>query len=404
MPGTELFGEEEKKEIMDVLETGILFRYNHDEQRKGIWKARTFEKELAAYHGVGFAHLTTSGTTADNLALAACGIGVGDEVIVPTFTFIAPVEAVLQAGAIPVFADIDETLCLSVASIRAAMTTKTKAVVVVHMCGAMAQIDEITGFCKKNDLILIEDTAQALGASYKGKMLGTFGKVAVYSFDFFKIVSAAEGGAIITDDKELYDIASQHADHGHTHIGSNRGAEPHHLIGTNFRISELHAAIGLAQFRKLPYILSRQRANKIKLEEFLSKFPQVSFRHIPDKDGDSATFLDFFLENEEMTRKILKEFDKQSVGYAYWYDNNYHYFKNWEHIKHLKSAARLGISMFTPPQDYATLQIPVSDKIMSRLVSLQIRITWTESEIKLLTERIERAFNDAFRKTVSGPK
>jgi 8-amino-3,8-dideoxy-alpha-D-manno-octulosonate transaminase len=399
MPGTELFGEEEKKEIMEVLETGILFRYNHDEQRSGIWKARTFEKELAEYHGVRFAHLTTSGTTADNLALAACGIGVGDEVIVPTFTFIAPVEAVLQAGAIPVFADIDETLCLSVAAIKAAMTPKTRAVVVVHMCGAMAQIDEITDFCSKNNLILIEDTAQALGASYKGKMLGTFGKVAVYSFDFFKIVSAAEGGAIITDDQELYDIASQHADHGHTHVGNNRGAEPHHIIGTNFRLSELHAAIGLAQFRKLPYILSHQRANKLKLEKSLSKYHQVSFRHIPDKNGDSATFLDFFLENEEMTRSVLKEFDKQSVSYAYWYDNNYHYFKNWEHIKHMKSAARLGISMFTPPQDYATLKIPASDKIMSRLVSIQIRITWTENEINLLTEKIERAFNDAFKRT-----
>src|SRR5512135_1462726 len=130
MPGNELFGKEEKKEIMDVLETGILFRYNHEELRNGHWKAMTFEKELAAYHGVRFAHLTTSGTTADNLALAACGIGVGDEVIVPTFTFIAPVEAVLHAGAIPVFADIDETLCLSVDTIKAAMTPKTKAVIV----------------------------------------------------------------------------------------------------------------------------------------------------------------------------------------------------------------------------------------------------------------------------------
>src|SRR5512146_1778328 len=122
MPGNELFGEEEKIEIMDVLETGILFRYNHDDLRNGHWKARTFEKELAAYHGVRFAHLTSIGTTADNLALAACGIGTGDEVIVPTFTFIAPVEGILQAGAIPVFADIDETLCLSAESIEAAIT------------------------------------------------------------------------------------------------------------------------------------------------------------------------------------------------------------------------------------------------------------------------------------------
>ncbi len=396
MPGTELFGAEEKKEIMDVLETGILFRYNFDQQRNGHWKARTFEQELAEYHGVRYAHLTSSGTTADNLAIAACGIGAGDEVIVPTFTFIAPVEAVLQAGAIPVFADIDETLCLSAETIEASITPKTKAVIVVHMCGAMAQIDKISEVCKKHKLILIEDTAQALGASFHGKMLGTFGKIAIYSFDFFKIVSAAEGGAIITDDPVLYDIATEHADHGHTHVGSNRGAEPHNIIGTNYRISELHAAIGLAQFRKLPYILEHQRANKLNLERFLTKWPGISFRKMPDKNGDSATFLDLLLDDETTARKVLKAFDKHGVGYAYWYDNNYHYFKNWNHIKQLKTAAKLAISFFKPPQDYSTLKVPVSDKIMSRLISIQIRITWTAEELNALKEKMEKAFNEVF--------
>jgi 8-amino-3,8-dideoxy-alpha-D-manno-octulosonate transaminase len=396
MPGTELFGAEEKKEIMDVLETGILFRYNHDQQRNGHWKAKSFEADLAQYHGVKYAHLTSSGTTADNLALASCGIGAGDEVIVPTFTFIAPVEAVLHAGAIPVFAEIDETLCLYPAGIEAVITPRTKAVMLVHMCGAMAQIDKIVEVCKKYNLILIEDTAQALGASFHGKPLGTFGKIAVYSFDFFKIVSAAEGGAIITDDQKLYEIASQHADHGHSHVGNNRGAEPHPLIGTNYRISELHAAIGLAQFRKLPYILEHQRKNKLRIEQTLSGFPQITFRKIPDKNGDSATFLDFFLQDEQTTRKVLKSFDKHGIGYAYWYDNNYHYFKNWEHIKQMKSAARLAISLFEPPQDYATLRIPQSDSIISRLISIQIRITWSEEEILNLTSKFEKAFSEVF--------
>ena len=179
------------------------------------------------------------------------------------FTFIAPVEAVLNAGAIPVFADIDETLCLSVESIETVLTPRTKAVMLVHMCGAMARVDEIADLCDKRGLILIEDTAQALGASFNGKLLGTFGKISVYSFDFFKIVTAAEGGAILTDDPEIYETASQHADHGHTHKGNNRGAEPHNIMGTNYRISELHAAVGLAQFRKLPYILDRQRHNAL---------------------------------------------------------------------------------------------------------------------------------------------
>ena len=132
---------------------------------------------------------------------------------------------------------------------------------------------------------------------------------------------------------------------------------------------------------------------------FLSRFPQITFRHLPDRNGDSATFLDFFLENEETTRRVLKEFDKQGVGYAYWFDNNYHYFKNWEHVKHLKTAAKLPVTLFTPPQDYATLKIPKSDSIMSRLISIQIRITWTDAEIKALTGKMEKALNEAFGKT-----
>lgn len=396
MPGTELFGAEERKEVMDVLETGILFRYNHDQQRKGHWKAKTFENELARYHGARFAHLTSSGTTADNLALAACGIGAGDEVIVPTFTFVAPVEAVLQAGAIPVFADIDETLCLSVASIEAAITPRTRAVILVHMCGSMARVDKISELCRSRKIILIEDTAQALGASFNGKMLGTFGQIAIYSFDFFKIVCAGEGGAIITDDPALYALASQYADHGHCHEGDNRGAEPHHIFGTNFRISELHAAIGLAQFRKLDFILKHQRDNKAKLEKFFSGYPLVTFRTIPDKKGDSATFLDFFLEDEATARNVIKAFDSNGVGYAYWYDNNYHYFKNWQHIRNLSTPAKLAISLFNPPQDYAALKIPKSDSIISRLISIQIRITWTDDEINSLTERIANAFKEVF--------
>jgi 8-amino-3,8-dideoxy-alpha-D-manno-octulosonate transaminase len=397
MPGTELFGAEEKKEIMDVLETGILFRYNHDQQRNGHWKAKSFENDLARYHGVRYAHLTSSGTTADNLALACCGIGVGDEVIVPPFTFIAPIEAVLQAGAIPVFAEIDETLCLYPGSIEAVITPRTKAVLLVHMCGAMAQIDKIVDVCQKHNLILIEDTAQALGATFRNKPLGTFGKIAIYSFDFFKIVSAAEGGAILTDDPALYEIATQHADHGHSHVGNNRGMEPHPIIGTNYRISELHAAVGLAQFRKLPFILERQRANKSKLEQTFAKFPQISFRKFPDKQGDSATFLDFFLNDELTARKVLKVFDKYGIGYAYWYDNNYHYFKNWEHIKQMKTAAKLAISLFKQPQDYTKLLIPQSDSVISRLISLQIRITWTEEEMQNLAVKIEKALNEVFQ-------
>src|SRR6201996_8752476 len=225
MAGTELFGSEERKEVNDVLETGILFRYNHDAQRNNIWKARDFENEVKKITGASFAHAVSSGSTAVTTALAAAGVGAGDEVIVPPFTFIATIEAVLFLGALPVFAEIDETLCLSAEGIEAAITSKTKAVCLVHMCGGMADMDSLLPVIKKHNLILVEDAGQSFGSSYKGTRTGLFGKTGCYSFDFFKIATAGEGGVLVTNDEQAYKYADSYSDHGHDHIGNNRGME-----------------------------------------------------------------------------------------------------------------------------------------------------------------------------------
>lgn len=393
MPGTELFGEEEKKEVLDVLETGVLFRYNHDELRNGHWKAKTFEKEFAEFHGVKYAHMCSSGTTADDISLASIGIGAGDHVIVPPFTYIAPVESILKIGAIPIFAEIDETLNLSPEGIKAAITPQTKAVMLIHMCGSMAKLAEIIDICKEHNLLLIEDTAQALGGTYKGKPLGSYGDVACFSFDFFKIITAGEGGCVITNNEAFYNNAHQYSDHGHDHIGDNRGAEKHPILGTNYRISELHAAIGLAQFRKIDHILERQRANKKVLWETISKFSQIQMREIPDTEGDSATFISFFLPSEELAIQAEKAFAEEGVGAAYWYNNNFHYFKNWEHLHEMKTPFKLASSDYETPQDYKTLDLPKSNDLMSRMFSIQVRVTWTEEELNALCTKIENALN-----------
>ncbi|MGQ1786967.1 MULTISPECIES: DegT/DnrJ/EryC1/StrS family aminotransferase [unclassified Saccharicrinis] len=390
MPGTELFGKEEREQVMEVLETGILFRYNHDAQRKGIWKAKEFEKEFADYHGAKYCHMVTSGTAADAVSLASVGVGAGDEVIVPPFTFIAPIEAVVNCGAVPVFAEIDETLCLSAASIEAAITPKTKAVMLIHMVGAMAQIDEIVDVCNKHNIILIEDTAQALGGSYKGKMLGTFGKVACYSFDFFKLITAGEGGAVLTNDECVYNTAHTWSDHGHSHIGNNRGAEEHPILGTNYRISELHAAVGLAQFRKIDYILERLRANKKVLKDYLKKFPQVVFRNVPDEDGDSATVLNFFLPTQEEAKKACADLGAEGVAAAYWYDNNYHFIKNWGHLTEYKVAAPVGMQFLDKPQDYTKLDLPKSYDLIGRLVSVNMNIKTTPEQLEAICKAFDK--------------
>lgn len=389
MPGTELFGPEEKKEVNDVLETGILFRYNHDAQRNNIWKAREFENEVKKITGAKYAHAVSSGSTAVACALAAAGVGAGDEVIVPPFTFIASVEAVLFSGALPVFAEIDETLCLSAAGIKAAITPKTKAVLLVHMCGGMANMDEILKVVKEHNLTLVEDAGQAFAASYKGTSVGLFGKTGCYSFDFFKIATCGEGGVMVTNDEQAYNNADYYSDHGHSHVGNNRGMEPHPIMGFNYRLGELNAAVGLAQTRKVPFIRQRNREVKELLVKELSKIAGVSFAKLSDPAGDSATFLNMFLPDTDSAKRVVDEMNAAGVGgFNYWFLNMYHFINQWDHIKDLKATAKMSIHLLGAPQDYKNLHLPKSQEVVGRLISFGIRCTWTDEEVKTLAKKI----------------
>jgi 8-amino-3,8-dideoxy-alpha-D-manno-octulosonate transaminase len=396
MPGFEWFGDEERQEVQDVLDTGVLFRYGFNQARKGHWKAGTFEAELIKRLGSGYAHLCSSGTSALGIALAACGIGAGDEVIVPPFTFVATVEALLAAGAVPVFAEIDMTLCLDPQSVRAVITPRTRAVMPVHMCGAMARIDELKTICDEKKLVLIEDACQSLGASYEGKCAGTFGHAGCFSFDPVKTVTCGEGGAMITSDPEIYFQAQAYADHGHDHIGPDRGLEQHPFLGMNYRISELNAAVGLAQLRKLDAIISTQRAHKLVLKQALSQYPHVTFREIPDEAGDSATFLSFFLQDEDQARRIARSLGAAGMdGCFYWFDNNWHYLRKWDHFKNMKSLASLPLHFQKACLDYSSVQLPQSDRIMGRTLSLQIKLSWTPEMINKRVEIIEKVMKEA---------
>ncbi len=385
----EFFGAEERKEVLDVLETGALFRYNHEEMRHGKWKARELEAEVRKFTGAKFAHAVSNGSAAVLAALAAAGVGHGHEVIVPPFTFMATIEAVLYAGGLPVFAEIDENLCLSVEGIRKAITPKTKAVLLVHMCGAAADMDGITALCKEKNLILVEDAGQALGAFYKGKSVGLFGTSGSFSLDFFKIATAGEGGLLITNDEQTYKDADCYSDHGHSHVGDARGMEPHPVLGFNFRISELHAAVGLAQMRKINMILKAKKANQNYLKEKLSVVKGLTFRPVPDPEGDSGTFLNFFLPTTELAGKAMAEFGKSGVaGCNYWFTNMYHFINQWDHVKGLKSSAPLAIHDLGAPQDYNNLQLPKSQNVVGRLISLGIRATWTKEQMDELVVKM----------------
>jgi 8-amino-3,8-dideoxy-alpha-D-manno-octulosonate transaminase len=340
------------------------------------------EAALAERLGCGHVHAVSSGTSAVATALAVCGVGAGDEVILPAFTFVADPEAILLAGAAPVFADVDETLCLNPDAVDAAITDKTKAVLCVHMCGSMPRLAGLKEVCDQHGVALIEDAAQAFGGSYQGKALGTIGRVGTFSFDYVKTITCAEGGAIVTDDPELYDVIQAYADHGHDHKGVDRGADLHPHIGTNHRISELHAAVGLAQLRKADRIIETQRKAKQFLKDGLSDLDRIKFREIPDPDGDSAAFLSFFLPSEAEAREATQKLGAVGVdGCFYWYDNNWHYHTKWDHFKNLIGPAPLAVQRWEPERDWKSLSLPVSDVIIGRTVSMLIKLSWTEADL-----------------------
>lgn len=393
MPGFELFGEEEKREVLEVLEKGFCFRYNFDGVRNGHWKARDMESLLCDKFHVSHAHLVSSGTAALQTAMAGAGVGAGDEVIVPGFTFVASIEAVLAAGAIPVFAEIDETLTLSPDSIRAAITPRTKAVNFVHMCGSMGFMDEVKQVCDEHGLILMEDACQAIGGSYHGQALGTIGDVGCFSFDSVKTVTCGEGGALVTNQPEIYQHAHMYSDHGHDHVGMDRGAEDHPIMGLNYRISEMNAAMGLAQLRKLDEIIAIQRKNKAILKTAMAEIDEVSFRTIPDPQGDSAGFLSFMLPTRERAQAINQKLAECGVdGCFYWYANNWHYYKQWQHIQNLRSPMTLPVHLIEQKPDYTRIQLPQSDAIMSRTISMLIKLSWHEEEINRRIVGIKKAF------------
>lgn len=388
MPGWELFDEEEKRHVNEVMETGVLMRYGFEGARRGLWKARELEGAIMERTGSSHALVVSSGTAAITTALAALGVGTGDEVIMPPFTFVATFESVIAAGATPIVAEVDETLCLDPASLEEFITPKTRVIMPVHMCGASASLDEISSIAGKHDLLLLEDACQAFGGSYKGKALGTIGDAGCYSFDFNKMVTCGEGGAMVTNRQEVYDRAGMYHDHGHDHTNSDRGAEGHPFAGGNYRISELHAAIGLAQITKLDRFLSIQRRNKSAFKRALSDITEIKFRTMPDPDGDCATFISFFTPSEASARNVTRSLKETGTeGVFHWFDNNWHYIRNWQHFKDRSFAAPISSDILNGMPDYNKREFK-SDGILSRCISITIKLGWSEEEA---SERAKRA-------------
>jgi dTDP-4-amino-4,6-dideoxygalactose transaminase len=373
----ELIGEEEKRELLEVLEGGYLFRYGSPDDPAFKAKVYTLEQEVAKYIGVDYAVAVNSGTTALLTALIGLGIGAGDEVIVPGYTFIASISTIAYTRAVPILAEVDSTLNLDPQDVRKKITPRTKAIMAVHMLGNPARLDELKAIADEHGLLLLEDCAQAFGASYKGRMVGSIGHAGTYSFNIFKTITAGDGGMVVTDDETTYRRCFAFHDQGHSPLrtGVEVGKRP--FIGLDLRMTELTGAVVLAQFRKVGRITSHLRANKRRFKEAIADLPGLGFREITDPDGECATLLTVLLPSEEVARKVAKELGTKVIA-----DSGWHVYANMEQIldKRVPTAEGwpdthpLYVKAGGSTVKYWRGMLPQTDDLLSRAVNISIGV------------------------------
>ena len=384
MAGAEFIGKEELQAIVAMFERGggNLYRY-----APAGHAVDDLEKKVAEFFGVRYAHAVSSGTAAIKTALVAAGIGPGDEVISTCYTFVAPIEAIVELGAVPVLAEIDETLHLAPASVEAKITERTKAIVAVPMW-APCDMDALQGIADKHNIILMEDSAQCFGGTYKGKLTGTFGPIGSFSFDAGKTMSTGEGGVVITDDEEMYRRASEYADHGHMHDPTvPRGQDPRRAPGFNFRMSELQGAVGCVQIDRVPDVISRQRRVYAIVAEAIGDVDRIKLREFSDEAGQTASWLSFTLPDAALTCKVVSSMLERKLPNSILPEaHEWHFAGYWPHIFGKVGGYDL---------DNLGSHWPKSQDILSRSVGVWLRAKMTEEEASQLGESLRDVITSA---------
>ena len=285
-PGGMELGDEEAEAAARVIRSHNVFRYYG--VGDGPHEVADFEREFANHLGAKYALCMNAGSSALICGLIGAGVRPGDEVIVPAYTWNATPNAVIAARAIPVLAEVDDSLTLDPEDVARKLTARTKAILPVHMRGAPADMTALTALAAEHGLALIEDVCQAAGATYAGRRLGTFGDAGAFSLQFNKIITTGEGGVMITDREDLYDLAIDI----HDCAGSlRRGIGLPQFAGWNFRASEIQGAVARVQLSRLDGLLERMRANQARLVERVAELPGLTLRRANDAGGDAGICL-----------------------------------------------------------------------------------------------------------------
>lgn len=374
-PGFDLIGDAEIAEVMDVLRGGWLYRYGQEDNPNFKAKVWTFEKLMAEHAGVAHAVAVNSGSTALWISLLALDIGPGDEVIVPGFTFIASISAIIYAGAVPVLGEIDRSFNLDPADVEQKITPRTKAIMAVHLMGNPARMDELKAIADRHHLLLIEDCAQAFGATYKGRAVGSIGNLGAFSFNYAKVITAGEGGLIVTDDEALYKRSFALHDQGHSPLRQGREVGVRPFVGLDFRMTELQGAVLLAQFHRLAEIRSRLHAHKDLFQSHIQDVPGLEFRELTDPAGEAATVLTVLFPDADTARNVARALGGKLLSESGW-----HVYSNMEPLLEKRVPVERGYPFHTSDAyaesiHYEKGMLPQTDALLARAFNIGIGMT-----------------------------
>lgn len=396
-PGGMRIGDDEEAAVVDVIRRRRLFRYYGPTE--GPSRVAELETEFARVMGARYAVAVTSGTAALICGLVGLGIGPGDEVIIPAYTWIATASAVIAAGAVPILAEVDDSLTLDLDDVARKITPYTRALIPVHMRGAPAQMTALMDLARAHGLGVLEDAAQANGASFHGQRVGTIGDVGAFSLQFNKILTSGEGGMVLTSSDSIHTRVQMYQDV----VGGIRNNIPADQIlpGINFRMPELLGAVGLAQLKRLPEILSDMRARKQALKAGLAdvaKRKGVAFRTLNDPAGDAAVALIFFVPDGRRVGPVVEALNAEGLESAVLYDPNevdYHVYAHWTPIMNQRTWSPLGGPWKNHPRliQYKVDECPQTLDLLGRAVHIDVSPELDSSTVEEMTEGIHKVLN-----------
>jgi dTDP-4-amino-4,6-dideoxygalactose transaminase len=372
-PGSYLIGREEADEVLDVLSKGHLLRYGDERDphfKHKVWSfERAFEQQLAVPHALA----VNSGTSALLTGLAALGIGPGDEVIAPGYCYMATLSCIVYAGAVPVLAEIDETLTLDPADVRKKITPRTRAIMPVHMLGCPSRMDALQEIAQQYGLALIEDACQACGGSFAGTRLGTIGDVGAFSLNFDKIITAGDGGVLTTRNPQLYERAFAFHDQGFIPAGKAISTDRSEMFGLTLRMNELTGAVALAQLRKLDAIIETMRRSKAKLLAALPSFQGMRVKSSPDPEGECGSIVTLQFADPARAAAVAEALGTMTLERTGW-----HVYSNMGPLLARRLPARVACpfdcGIYPHEVRYQPGQLPRTDELLRRSVNLSVGV------------------------------